>query len=465
MSFFELVLVASIESDPMIKPHQLEPSKASLISAFEDWVKPSSFITNLANSVSPTLAHTTAPPQAQPTAVKAPIDKSTDIDLQTAHPPSHWHVLSTVVELATEQTELMTGVDVQFQPDQLAKHSETWLNQAGKHLIDSAKSQLDPVAINSPTDSTPVSPTQQSAPSLSSTEQADAYTVSNSLSEESANSAKRIGLIERFRPRTADTQVTVKTLDSSTAVAASTTSSMGQSKHISCAHRSTLPKDSRLFQVWIGKQIALNLLDAEQAEAVAQKLRTALAQDSILQPDRFQLRLHDSQPAIYIEDALDGEPLLVVTDELAEAFSNDNTLLAIDWINNLRTTFNGTPLDVAQVQAELYDLQETSKQIEGRASWYGPWFHGRLTATGEIFDKGELTAAHPSLPFDTYLKVTNLENSRTLIVRINDRGPYIEGRNLDLSHRAAQCLGSEKTGVVPFKAVVMEPPVDIAAAE
>lgn len=458
MSFLELILVASIESNPAIKPHPLEPSRTSLLSTIEDWVKSSSFTTTLANSASPALADQTAPPPAQPTAVKAPIDKSVDIDLQTTHPPSHLHVLSTVVELATEQTALVTGVDVQFEPDQLAKHSETWLNQAGKHLISSAQSTPNPVTQSSSTDPKHLSSTQH--PILSA-KQAGVRTLSNSIPE----SAKRIGGMERFRPRTADPQITVKTLNASTAVATSTTDLMGQSKHVSCAHRSTLPKDSRLFQVWVGEQVALNLLSSDQAEAVAQKLRTVLAQDSRLEPDRFQLRLHDNQPAIYIENALDGEPLLVVTDELAEAFSNDNTLLAIDWINHLRRTFNGTPLDVAQVQAELYDLQETAKQIEGHASWYGPWFHGRLTATGEIFDKGELTAAHPSLPFDTYLKVTNLENSRTLIVRINDRGPYVDGRNLDLSHRAAQCLGSEKRGVVPFKAVVMESPVDIAAAE
>ena len=452
MSFFELVLVASIESDPMIKPHQLEPSKTSLISTVEDWIKPSGLITNLANSVSPALTHETASPSAQPTAAEAPIDKSVDIDPQTTHPPSHWHILSTVVELATEQTELMTGVDVQFQPDQLAKHSETWLSQAGKQLIDSAKSTPDPVATSSSSNATYLSSAQHSQPP--STQQSD---TSNSGIETA--SVRRTGRAERFIPPTSNTQITVKTLDSSTAVL------IGQSQHVSCAHRSTLPKDSRVFQVWVGKEVALNLLNAEQAEAVAQKLRTVLAQDSMLEPDRFQLRLHDNQPAIYIANALDGEPLLVVTDELATAFSNNKTLLAIDWINHLRMTFNGTPLDVAQVQAELHDLKETPKQVEGHASWYGPWFHGRLTATGEVFDKGELTAAHPSLPFDTYLRVTNLENNRSLIVRINDRGPYIEGRNLDLSHRAAQCLGSEKRGVVPFKAVVMESPVDIAAAE
>ncbi|WP_071880806.1 septal ring lytic transglycosylase RlpA family protein [Geitlerinema sp. PCC 7407] len=80
-----------------------------------------------------------------------------------------------------------------------------------------------------------------------------------------------------------------------------------------------------------------------------------------------------------------------------------------------------------------------------------------MTATGEIFDQSELTAAHPSLPFDTYLKVKNLKNGYSVIVRINDRGPYFENRTLDLSREAARRIDSEKTGVVPIEAVIMRP--------
>ncbi|MGA9549618.1 MAG: septal ring lytic transglycosylase RlpA family protein [Rhodomicrobium sp.] len=77
----------------------------------------------------------------------------------------------------------------------------------------------------------------------------------------------------------------------------------------------------------------------------------------------------------------------------------------------------------------------------GIASWYGDFFHGRRTANGEIYDMNALTAAHPTLPMPTYATVTNLENDRTIVVRINDRGPYHDGRIIDLSHRAAELLG------------------------
>lgn len=77
----------------------------------------------------------------------------------------------------------------------------------------------------------------------------------------------------------------------------------------------------------------------------------------------------------------------------------------------------------------------------GTASWYGDDFHGRHTANGEIFDRHALTAAHPTMPLPSYAYVTNLANGRTVLVRVNDRGPYVNGRIIDLSHRAAQALG------------------------
>jgi rare lipoprotein A len=77
----------------------------------------------------------------------------------------------------------------------------------------------------------------------------------------------------------------------------------------------------------------------------------------------------------------------------------------------------------------------------GLASWYGPGFHGRPTSSREIYDMHDMTAAHPTLPFGTYVMVTNLENERTAVVRINDRGPFVAGRIIDLSRAAASVLG------------------------
>jgi rare lipoprotein A len=86
-----------------------------------------------------------------------------------------------------------------------------------------------------------------------------------------------------------------------------------------------------------------------------------------------------------------------------------------------------------------------------KASWYGPKFHGKITANGEVYDQMALTAAHKSLSFGTLLKVTNPKNGRSVIVRINDRGPYIEGRDLDLSKGAAIELGILAKGVARVK--------------
>lgn len=88
---------------------------------------------------------------------------------------------------------------------------------------------------------------------------------------------------------------------------------------------------------------------------------------------------------------------------------------------------------------------------EGRASWYGPNFHGKLTANGEIFDMNELTAAHRTLPFNTMVRVDNQDNGRTVIVRINDRGPYVDNRIIDLSRKAASDLGMISAGTASVR--------------
>ncbi|MCX8160461.1 MAG: septal ring lytic transglycosylase RlpA family protein [Candidatus Saccharicenans sp.] len=96
----------------------------------------------------------------------------------------------------------------------------------------------------------------------------------------------------------------------------------------------------------------------------------------------------------------------------------------------------------------------------GIASWYGPEFHGRPTSSREIFDQNDLTAAHPTLPFGTMVLVTNLENGRQVTVRINDRGPFVKGRIIDLSYAAARLLGMVGPGTARVRLEVtgQEPP-------
>jgi rare lipoprotein A len=100
-------------------------------------------------------------------------------------------------------------------------------------------------------------------------------------------------------------------------------------------------------------------------------------------------------------------------------------------------------------------LQIAQEAYQGKASWYGPQFHGRMTANGEIFDSNQLTAAHPNLPFGTKVKVTNMVNGRSVVVRINDRGPFVGGRIIDVSAGAARLLNMISAGVANVQLEVL----------
>ncbi|MCB1386277.1 MAG: septal ring lytic transglycosylase RlpA family protein [Nitratireductor sp.] len=105
-----------------------------------------------------------------------------------------------------------------------------------------------------------------------------------------------------------------------------------------------------------------------------------------------------------------------------------------------------------QVRGKWYKpAEDASLKQTGLASWYGPNFHGRLTANGEIYDQYSLSAAHPTMPLPSYAKVTNLENGNQVIVRVNDRGPFAHGRVIDLSSKAADLLDFKKKGVAKVK--------------
>jgi rare lipoprotein A len=91
----------------------------------------------------------------------------------------------------------------------------------------------------------------------------------------------------------------------------------------------------------------------------------------------------------------------------------------------------------------------------GLASWYGGRHHGGPTASGERFDKRALTAAHRTLRMNTRVRVTNRRNGKSVVLRINDRGPYVKGRIIDVSERAAELLGMKRAGVVPVKVEVL----------
>ena len=109
----------------------------------------------------------------------------------------------------------------------------------------------------------------------------------------------------------------------------------------------------------------------------------------------------------------------------------------------------GTPYEI---EGDWYYPQEdTTYDNTGIASWYGSKFHGRRTANGEIFDMDLLTAAHPTLPMPVRAKVTNLENGRSVVVRINDRGPFAKDREIDMSRHAADVLGFKEKGTAQVR--------------
>jgi rare lipoprotein A len=216
--------------------------------------------------------------------------------------------------------------------------------------------------------------------------------------------------------------------------------------------KSPVAKPPEHFQVRFKGRIVGEAADQQQAQLIAQQLEQWLA-DPDLERTQLQPGLVDGMPAVKLGDRV----LFSLNRALVQNEHCNLEMLAIQWANNLRTALSEPPLTLVEAQERIYGLEATGEVIQGLASWYGPYFHGRQTATGEVYDQNDFTAAHPSLPFDTYLKVTNQLNDKSVIVRINDRGPYIDDRTLDLSREAARYLDSETSGVVPVEAVIMKP--------
>lgn len=110
-----------------------------------------------------------------------------------------------------------------------------------------------------------------------------------------------------------------------------------------------------------------------------------------------------------------------------------------------------------RIKGELYrPAVDYAYDAAGEASWYGPGFHGKLTANGEIYDQDSLTAAHPTLPLPSMVRVTNLDNGRTLVLKVNDRGPFIKSRIIDVSRKAAKLLGFFTAGTAPVRVEILE---------
>lgn len=170
-----------------------------------------------------------------------------------------------------------------------------------------------------------------------------------------------------------------------------------------------------------------------------------------------------------------GPHLIVTVDEEVARLNRSTRFgLAYVWANRLRQALGAPPLpwSVAELlmlqTSELPTREGTGSSptgsvalpvssvsgsrrtwsVTGIASWYGPGFHGNQTANGEIFNQFDLTAAHRTLPFGSWVRVTNLENGKMVVVRVNDRGPFVPGRIIDLSYQAARAIGLDGLALV-----------------
>ena len=143
-----------------------------------------------------------------------------------------------------------------------------------------------------------------------------------------------------------------------------------------------------------------------------------------------------------VEASPSGEDFVIETIEESEQITTTQQAVPLMPLPALPPSPVETKTDVSSMLIEV---------VQGAASWYGPGFYGRTTANGERFRKGTLTAAHRTLPFGTKVRVTNLSNGRSVVVRINDRGPFKYHRVIDLAHGAASQLRMMQAGEVPVK--------------
>ncbi|MEL6262212.1 MAG: septal ring lytic transglycosylase RlpA family protein [Cyanobacteria bacterium J06631_12] len=213
-----------------------------------------------------------------------------------------------------------------------------------------------------------------------------------------------------------------------------------------------------LYKVSLGERSLGYVADEQRAYLLAQQLKRLIRQASF---DPTQLSAYPNRDISLgsADDLMVGTPdrsLFAIDDAMADDLGYSKEWAAVAWANNLRSALAVDPLKAGDALMSLQNLQPSKIAMTGEASWYGPYFHGRATANGEIYNQNDLTVAHKSLPFGTRLKVRNLDNGKTVVLRVNDRGPYVGDRILDLSKAAADCLGSDEAGVIPVEAIVLK---------
>jgi rare lipoprotein A len=211
-------------------------------------------------------------------------------------------------------------------------------------------------------------------------------------------------------------------------------------------------RDETSYEVWVNNHRIASLSNQGQVKEIQRRLNKLLKSPT-LDPSQLRPSLVDGKPALMAGNRF----LFGIGKEITDKTTRSGDLIAIDWVNNLRLALKAPPLSLVQGQKQMYGLQESNQRMEGFASWYGDYFHGRTTANGETYNQYALTVAHKTLPFNTFLQVKNVKNGKSVVVRVNDRGPYIPPRSLDLSLVAARCLGGETAGVVSYEAKILQP--------
>ena len=165
---------------------------------------------------------------------------------------------------------------------------------------------------------------------------------------------------------------------------------------------------------------------------------------------------------LVVESAADLEPFsnpaselnLSVENELDQDSTENRNVNAVLMPEEIKPPIDATPVAVLP-EPKLTLVPDVVRVITGEASWYGPGFYGNYTANGEIYRQGTMTAAHRTLPFGTKVRVTNLRNGRSAVIRINDRGPFVDHRVIDLGHGAASSLGLISSGIAQVKLEVL----------
>lgn len=194
----------------------------------------------------------------------------------------------------------------------------------------------------------------------------------------------------------------------------------------------------------------------ERALAIAARINQ-LNRDGV-DPETITVRWDAAQEEFIIQAG--GQDLVAINaDTVLPNTTRNFAEDALQATNRLRRLLGDAP-PLQEIQGQPRPSIQVSVgpvqlRISGMASWYGPGFHGNRSASGEVFNQNSLTAAHRSLPFGTQVRVTNLNNGRAVVVRINDRGPFSRGRVIDLSTGAAQVIGLTRSGVAPVSLEVM----------